>query len=64
MNFIKRIRKNYQTELTLLLIFIIVFVGIGSFVPDRFFTINNITSMAYQMPEFGQIGRASCRERV
>ena len=58
MNFIKRIRKNYQTELTLLLIFIIVFVGIGSFVPDRFFTINNITSMAYQMPEFGLIALA------
>lgn len=55
MNFIKQIRKNHQTEFTLLLIFIFVFIGIGSFVPDRFFTINNIKSMAFQMPEFGLI---------
>ncbi len=55
MNFIKRIRENYQIEFTLLVILVFVFVGIGSFVPDRFFTMNNIRSMAYQMPEFGLI---------
>lgn len=55
MNLVKQIREKFQVEFTLLLIFIFAFIGIGSFAPDRFFTINNITSMAYQMPEFGLV---------
>lgn len=37
----------------LLGLFGIVFIGIGMIVPQQFFTKNNLTSMAFQMPELG-----------
>lgn len=53
MDIIKRIRKNNQLELVLLVILIVLFLGLGSIAPENFFTVNNLRSMAYQMPEFG-----------
>lgn len=55
MSFIKKIRSKYPNELILLLILLIVVVFMGILSPDKFFTGNNLKTMAYQMPEFGLI---------
>lgn len=58
MNFIKNMRSKHSSEFTLLLIFLVVFVIMGILSPDRFLTVNNIKTMAFQMPEFGLMSLA------
>ncbi|MEM1483731.1 ABC transporter permease [Oscillospiraceae bacterium PP1C4] len=55
MNFLKKLKSKYPNELTLALILIGVFLFMGILSPSKFFTVNNIKTMAFQMPEFGLI---------
>ncbi|NLJ94079.1 MAG: ABC transporter permease [Clostridiaceae bacterium] len=45
--------SKYRTEKNLIIIFIISFAILGMLRPSQFLTLSNISSMAYQMPEFG-----------
>lgn len=51
-------KTKYQSELVLFIIFAITFMVIGFIIPDKFFTLRNITSMAFQMPELGLLSLA------
>ena len=55
---IKELRSGHSSEFTLLLIFIGLFILMGILSPDRFLTVNNIKTMAFQMPEFGLMALA------
>lgn len=55
MQFINRLKSKHMNELTLALILIGVFLLMGMLSPSKFFTANNIKTMAFQMPEFGLI---------
>ena len=58
MNKIKELRSKHSNEFTLMLIVIGLFVLFGILSPDRFLSINNIKTMAFQMPEFGLMALA------
>ncbi|OYP50841.1 hypothetical protein CG709_02540, partial [Lachnotalea glycerini] len=53
MNYIKKIQSKHSNEFTLTIIFIGIFILMGALSPDKFLSINNIKTMAFQMPEFG-----------
>lgn len=52
-NSLKHVMSKYHTERNLLIVFAIAFIGLGLFKPAQFFTVSNLSSMAFQMPEFG-----------
>lgn len=54
----KIFKTKYQSEFVLFIIFAITFLAIGFIIPDKFFTIRSITSMAFQMPELGLLSLA------
>ena len=58
MNKMKDLRSRHSSEFTLLLIFVGLFVLMAVLSPDRFMTVNNIKTMAFQMPEFGLMALA------
>ena len=58
MNKLKDIRSKHSSEFTLLLIFVGLFALFSILSPDRFFTMYNIQTMAFQMPEFGLMALA------
>lgn len=58
MKFIKDMKSKHSSEFTLLLIFIGVFVLMSILSPGKFCTVNNIKTMAFQMPEFGLMSLA------
>jgi ribose/xylose/arabinose/galactoside ABC-type transport system permease subunit len=47
--------RNHQSEYILLTVFTLLFATLGLLSPDRFLTMDNLQSMASQMPEFGII---------
>ncbi|WP_067141148.1 ABC transporter permease [Oceanivirga salmonicida] len=47
-----------KSEGMLFIIFLITFFGVGLFNPEKFLTINNLTSMAFQIPELGLLALA------
>ena len=49
MNKIKELRSKHSNEFTLALILIGLFVLMSILSPDRFLTVNNIKTMAFQM---------------
>lgn len=53
MNYIKKLQSKYSNEFTLIIILIGIFILMGILSPDKFLSINNIRTMAFQMPEFG-----------
>lgn len=55
MKFVKNLKSKYPNELLLAVILIGVFLFMGVLSPSKFFTGNNIKTMAFQMPEFGLI---------
>lgn len=59
----KSFLENSEKNTVLLLIIILVILGwAGLFEADRFYTVSNFVSMAYQIPEFGilSLGMAIC----
>lgn len=55
MNLIKKLKFKYPNEIMLAIILVGVFFFMGLLSPSKFFTVNNIRTMAFQMPEFGLI---------
>lgn len=55
MRFIQNLRSKHSNELILLFILVGVVLLMGVLSPDKFFTKNNLLTMAAQMPEFGLI---------
>lgn len=53
MNFIKNLKSKHSNEVTLGVIFVGIFVLMSILSPDKFLSVNNIKTMAFQMPEFG-----------
>lgn len=53
MNKFKAALSKYRTEKNLIIVFIACFAILSLLRPSQFLTLSNITSMAYQMPEFG-----------
>lgn len=58
MKFFKDMKSKHSSEFTLLLIFIGVFILMSILSPGKFLTVNNIKTMAFQMPEFGLMSLA------
>lgn len=53
MNYIKKLQSKYSNEFTLIIILFGIFILMGILSPDKFLSVNNIRTMAFQMPEFG-----------
>ncbi len=53
MDSIKKFWRKYPNELTLAIILVGVFLLMGMLSPGKFFTANNMSTMAFQIPEFG-----------
>lgn len=58
MRILKKIRSEHTNELILLLILVLIAALMGLLSPTRFFTISNLKTMAFQMPEFGLLAIA------
>lgn len=50
--------KKYIKEITLSVVFVLVFAALSILSPDKFLTVTNIRSMAFQLPEFGILALA------
>jgi simple sugar transport system permease protein len=50
--------KRYSNTVTLIIIFVVVFLTMTILSPDKFLSLRNFQSMAYQIPEFGLLSVA------
>ncbi|MFV0353023.1 MAG: ABC transporter permease [Oscillospiraceae bacterium] len=53
MKIANKVLKKHTNEFILLAIFIGIVLLMGALSPDKFFSVSNFTTMAFQMPEFG-----------
>ena len=58
MSKLKNFRSRHSSEVTLLIIFIFVFGLMCILSPDKFMAVNNMQTMAFQIPEFGLMSLA------
>jgi len=58
MKYFKEFKSKHSSEVALAFIFIGIFALMGVLSPDKFLSVNNFKTMAFQMPEFGLMALA------
>ncbi|MFP3156370.1 ABC transporter permease [Lachnospiraceae bacterium ZAX-1] len=58
MKILKRYKNRQSSEFTLMIIFAGIFIVMSVLSPDKFLSVNNFKTMAFQLPEFGLMSLA------